>query len=90
MKTEFYYYTDPGHGWLEVPRDLLHELNIADDISHFSYQRLNKVFLEEDCDLAIFTRAMGAAGREFKTADIHTDGESFVRFLPSYCAEVRS
>jgi hypothetical protein len=90
MKTEFYYYTDPGHGWLEVPRDLLHDLGIADDISRYSYQRLDKVFLEEDCDLSLFTRAMGAAGREFKTADIHTDGESFVRFLSSYCAEMRS
>ena len=90
MTTEFYYYTDPAHGWLEVPRDLLHELGIADDISHFSYQRLDKVFLEEDCDATRFTRAMSAAGREFKTADIHTDGESFVRFLSSYQVEVRS
>ena len=90
MKTEFYYYTDPAHGWLEVPRDLLHDLGIADEITSYSYQRLDRVFLEEDCDLLTFTRAMGAAGREFKTADIHTDGECFVRSLPSYRAEVRS
>jgi hypothetical protein len=86
----FTFYADPGHGWLEVPRDLLHDLGIADDISRYSYQRLDKVFLEEDCDLSLFTRAMGAAGREFKTADIHTNGDSFVRSLPSYHAEVRS
>jgi len=86
----FTFYADPGHGWLEVPRDLLHDLGIADDISHFSYQRLDKVFLEEDCDFATFTRAMGAAGREFKVVETHTNGDSFVRSLPSYCAEVRS
>lgn len=90
MKTEFYLYTDPGHGWLEVPRALLHELGIADEISEFSRQRLDKVFLEEDSDLLRFTRAMGAAGREFKTADIHTDGNSFVRSLPPYQVEVQS
>jgi hypothetical protein len=26
----FYFYTDPGHGWLEVPRELLQDLGIAD------------------------------------------------------------
>ena len=90
MKTEFYHYADSGHGWLEVPRDLLHDLGIADDISHFSYQRLDKVFLEEDSDFMKFARAMRAAGREFKTAEIYTDGESFVRSLAPYCAEVQS
>jgi hypothetical protein len=86
----FTFYADPGHGWLEVPRDLLRELNIADEVSPYSYQRMDKVFLEEDCDLATFTRAMGAAGREFKVVETHTNGDSFVRSLPSYCAEVRS
>jgi hypothetical protein len=86
----FTFYADPGHGWLEVPRDLLHELNIADDISHFSYQRLDKVFLEEDCDFTTFALAMNNAGRKFTTLETHTNGDSFVRFLPSYCAEVRS
>jgi hypothetical protein len=86
----FTLYTDSGHAWLEVPRELLHELGIADDISEFSRQRLDKVFLEEDSDLLRFTRAMGAAGREFKTLETYTNGNSFVRSLPSYRAEVRS
>jgi hypothetical protein len=87
----FTFYADPGHGWLEVPRDLLHDLGIADDISHFSYQRLDKVFLEEDCDLSLFTRAMGAAGREFKVLEVNEPrNDSFVRSLPSYRAEVRT
>lgn len=86
----FTFYSDPGHGWLAVPRNLLHELGIADEISPYSYQRLETVFLEEDCDLATFTRAMGAAGREFKTLEVYHDGDSFVRSLPSYRAEVRS
>jgi hypothetical protein len=47
----FTHYTDPGHGWVEVPRALLHELGIADKITGYSYQRGEDVFLEEDCDL---------------------------------------
>ena len=87
MKNEFYFYTDPGHGWLDVPRSLLHELGIAERVSSYSYQRGDSVFLEEDCDYALFRRAMMQAGREFTTADIHTDGDSFIRSLPSYQAE---
>jgi hypothetical protein len=87
----FTFYSDPGHGWLAVPRELLHELGIADEISGCSRQRLETVFLEEDSDLFRFTRAMGAAGREFKTLEVNEPrSDSFVRSLPSYRAEVRS
>ena len=80
----FTFYSDPGHGWLAVPRELLHELGIANEISRYSYQRLETVFLEEDSDLCRFTRAMGAAGREFKTLEVYHEGNSFVRSLPPY------
>ena len=83
----FTYYQDPGHGWLAVPRALLTDLGIADEISEYSRQRLDTVFLEEDCDLATFTRAMGAAGREFKTLETYSHNDSFVRALPSYQME---
>jgi hypothetical protein len=33
---------------------------------------------------------MGAMGREFKAFEVHHNGDSFVRSLPSYRAEVRS
>jgi hypothetical protein len=87
MKNEFYFYTDPGHGWLDVPRALLHELGIAERVSSYSYQRGESVFLEEDCDYSLFRRAMMQAGREFTTADIHTDGQSFIRSLPCYTVD---
>lgn len=85
----FNFYSDPGHGWLAVPRSLLAELGIEDEITPYSYQRLDEVFLEEDCDLSTFTRAMGAMGREFKVFEINNPrGDSFVRSLPSYRCEV--
>lgn len=42
-----HYYTDPGHGWLKVPRKQALGLSI----SAFSYQRGDWVYLEEDCDM---------------------------------------
>jgi hypothetical protein len=87
----FTYYTDPGHGWVEVPRALLHELGIADKITGYSYQRGEDVFLEEDCDLSIFARAMTKAGRSFDLIQVNEPrGESWVRLLWSYECEVQA
>lgn len=60
----FAFFSDPGHAWLEVPRSLLRELGIESKISNFSYQKGQMVYLEEDCDYAVFVRAMRQAGRE--------------------------
>ncbi len=85
----FTYYTDPGHGWAEVPRSLLYELGIADKITRFSYQRGEDVFLEEDCDLSLFARTMEKAGRSFNLIQVNEPrGESWVRLLWSYECEV--
>jgi hypothetical protein len=87
----FTYYTDPGHGWVEVPRSLLHELGIADKITGYSYQRGEDVFLEEDCDLSTFARAMTKAGRSFDLTQVNEPrGESWVRLLWSYECEVQA
>jgi hypothetical protein len=51
-------YSDPGHGWLKVPRKLLKELGIEEKITSFSYQLGDFVYLEEDCDASAFASAM--------------------------------
>jgi len=48
---------DGGHAWLEVKRSELIALGILDKISGFSYEKDDAVYLEEDCDMAIFCRA---------------------------------
>jgi hypothetical protein len=53
----FNFYTDPGHGWLEVPKHLLVELRIQWDISSHSYMKDHLAYLEEDLDASIFSRA---------------------------------
>lgn len=56
MKT-FDYIQDPGHGWIKVPVALLLKLDIADEISSYSYYRDGFAYLEEDCDAARFMNA---------------------------------
>jgi len=79
------FYSDPGHGWLAVKYDELVELGIADKISGYSYKRGNDVYLEEDCDMAIFMQAMEAKGVQIKLAFVNErDNDSFIRSLRRY------
>jgi hypothetical protein len=76
------FYEDPGHGWLAVPLPLLDKLGIIDQISTYSYMRGMLAHLEEDCDYALFARAMNDAGRFFTVKHHHTDNRSRIR---TYC-----
>jgi hypothetical protein len=80
-------YTDPGHGWAKVPKTFL--LKILGDkpsstISHFSYQTIDTVFLEEDNDLSWFVRACQEAGYVLKFVDHHTNKSSTIREYAGY------
>jgi hypothetical protein len=52
------FFQDGGHGWLKVPKKDLEKLGIADKITGFSYMNGDHAYLEEDCDLAIYLRAL--------------------------------
>ena len=75
--------TDPGHGWLEVPRAELDALGIRHSISEYSYQRADLVYLEEDCDFARFAAAKAAAGQPVEYREQYQEN-TFVRNLPRY------
>lgn len=82
----FNFHTDPGHGWVEVPLNLLDSVIEREKISGYSYKDESYAYLEEDCDAARFINAFEAAHGTtppcvFTT--VHTNGESFVRSLPS-------
>lgn len=66
-------HTDPGHGWAEVPRQELFDLGIADKITQFSYQKGDKVFIEEDCDLHTFCTALQQRGVEYRFDEQYKD-----------------
>lgn len=51
MKLRFY--SDSGHGWLRVPKDL-----VKTKISTFSYQDDLYFYLEEDLDAPVFLKSL--------------------------------
>lgn len=77
-------YSDPGHGWLKCKRKLLVDLGIADKISRFSYQRNDDVFLEEDCDVSLFMKAMESRGVQVTFKHHSTNKSSRIRSYWSY------
>jgi hypothetical protein len=56
LKLDFY--QDPGHGWLAVNQQMLTELGITNKITRYSYKQDETVYLEEDCDMPTFLRAL--------------------------------
>ena len=80
----FNVYSDPGHAWCKVSRFLIEDLGIADEITTFSYQRGEYVYLEEDCDLSTFIKALRATGRTIRFYEYHTDKQSKIRSYARY------
>jgi hypothetical protein len=93
---KYRFISDPAHGWLEVRVSELEELGIADKISAYSYidraggTGNHLAYLEEDCDLAVFAKAIGYGPgdwRGFEENSIimcYRDQLSTVRNLPHY------
>jgi len=77
------YYTDSGHGWLAVNRADLDALGIADKISHYSYQRAGRVYLEEDLDMTTYMAAADRAGWKVTIRE-HFADRSAIRSYDSY------
>ena len=64
MKTTYVFHADPGHAWLAVKRSELIRLGILKEISGYSYQNGDTVYLEEDCDAANFLHAKRELGED--------------------------
>jgi hypothetical protein len=86
MNKTLTFHADPAHGWLEVPAHELYFLNIAHKISRYSYTDTKKVYLEEDCDAALYFNAAKRNGWNITTTEKFTNGESFIRRLPKFTA----
>jgi len=80
------FHNDGGHGWLECGRELITSTGIASDISEYSYQRGNNVYLEEDCDLNKFYKAyVATTGRDPKHTVIYSERcriRNYARYTP--------
>ena len=85
MGRTFDYFADPGHGWVRVPRTVIHELGIQDDISICSMERGDYVFLECDADALLFVTAWEAKhGSPPKLEEHHSNRQSRIRNYNAY------
>jgi len=80
------FYSDPGHGWMKVPKSQIAELGIENDISSSSHQRGDYAYLEEDQDATTFIHAMNRQGYEVKIHDHIADKQSKIRNYRQYQA----
>lgn len=72
-------YSDPGHAWGKVKRQVLNNLGIADKVSPYSYQLRDNVYLEEDCDLALLHDTLFKQDVRIKFVEKHTTRDSKIR-----------
>jgi hypothetical protein len=84
MKLDLAFYSDPSHGWLQVPHSLVNQLGIANKISRYSYMDANSAYLEEDCDLSIFMQKAKETGLEIGFIDRYTNYDSPIRRYNRY------
>ena len=77
-------YEDPGHAWCKVSRyDKVFQM-IAKEVSNFSHQLGDSVYLEEDDDLGLYCKKLKELGYEIKWKYNHTDDESRIRRYEQY------
>lgn len=76
---KLHFYSDPGHGWLKVPRKLLLQMGVITQISPYSYESEDAVFLEEDRDASLFIEAAKQLGVTVEPIFHSTDRVSKIR-----------
>ena len=79
----FVFYSDSGHGWLEVDREDLIELSLEKEITGFSYQDGEKVYLEEDCDAPLFVKVYELKYGKIMYREVYQE-DCFIRNLQHY------
>ncbi len=75
---------DAGHAWLEVLKSELIKYGVADKISNYSYQKDDKAFLEEDCDMATFCRAINPDASNLSFKEIYHGNTAPIRYMEKY------
>ena len=80
-------YNDPSHAWGKVKRKVLENLGVAQEISSYSYQYKDNVYLEEDADLLLVCRhLLFNSDVQIKFVEKHTNRDSRIRSYERYAA----
>lgn len=79
---------DAGHAWASVTRRELIDLKIERLISPHSYQCGSHIYLEEDCDLAVYLHAKGHNLRHLSESldwvEVHDGDNSPIRNMTPF------
>jgi hypothetical protein len=75
------YHTDNGHGWLEVSAEKVRALGVS--VTRYSYESKDEkiLFLEEDCDMPEFLKALREAGEGYVVTEVYDGDLSPIRRL---------
>lgn len=84
MNKVFKFYSDSGHGWLAVKKNVLLDLGLVDSVSPSSYMKGQTVYLEEDRDMQLFKTAYEAKYGLLSTTEITHGERSWVRNMGAY------
>lgn len=80
-------YNDPSHAWGKVKRKVLDNLGLAQQVSSYSYQYKDNVYLEEDADLSLVCRhLLFNTDVQIKFVEKHTNRDSRIRSYERYAA----
>ncbi len=79
INKKYTWFNDPGHGWLRVPKKDIIALDIALNITIFSYVSKRYVYLEEDVDAEVFLIAAKKANWDITFREIYSNGPSKIR-----------
>ena len=67
------FFSDAGHGWLEVPKQMVRDLGIWDKVSQFSFHKGDFAYLEEDCDAGLVMQVLADKGIDFAFDEVYHD-----------------
>jgi hypothetical protein len=84
MEATFKYYITESHGYVQTTLTYLRKLKISKLISPYSRQLDNKVFLEEDGDLRLFTKRHTSIGKEVNLVEDNSKDQLYFDNLPNY------
>lgn len=86
----FMFYSDAGHGWLEVSASVLARVGMLPTaFSRYSYvdrkPAVPVYYLEEDCDASKFLAVWEAKNGKAQFTDATYQHDFFIRKLPRIC-----
>lgn len=82
----YVFFSDPGHGWLAVPMEVLKYMGVERLFTPYSYiSRSGKTaYLEEDVDSPLFVAHLHARNIRFRHIVRYANEMSSIRKLPGY------